>query len=159
MVPPCGETAGDLIPREPGKLSRRMQAALVVESDPAQLRFLRQKLRILLKKEGVPEKDCQEVLVAVGEGCTNAIRHAYSGESGHPIRVTVARRGEKLILKIRDFGRKINLAKIKTPELPPKKGGGLGVYFMKKFMDEMAYRTGHRQGNELILVKRVGGTA
>lgn len=131
-----------------------MQTVLVVESDPAQLRTLRQKLRVLLEKAGVSEKDCQEVLVAVGEGCTNAILHSYSGEPGHPIRVTVAQRREKLIFKIRDFGRKIDFAKVKTPELPPKKGGGLGVHLMRTLMDGMTYRTGHRRGNELILVKR-----
>lgn len=131
-----------------------MQTVLVVESDPAQLRGLRQKLRILLEKAGLPEKSRQEALVAVGEGCTNAIRHAYSGEPGHKIRVTVEEKGGRIVFKIRDFGRKIDLSRVKTPELPPRRGGGLGVYLMKTMMDEIEYNTGHRRGNELILVKR-----
>lgn len=134
-----------------------MQTVLVVESDPAQLRGLRQKLRILLEKAGLSEKARQEVLVAVGEGCTNAIRHAYSGKPGRLIRVTVTPGREKLVFRIRDFGRKIDLSKVKPPELPPRKGGGLGVYFMRTLMDGMAYNTKHRRGNELILVKRIGG--
>lgn len=131
-----------------------MQTVLVVESDPAQLRALRQKLKPLLEKAGLSEKNRQEVLVAVGEGCTNAIRHSYSGEPGHKIRVTVEEKGGELVFKIRDFGRKIDLSKVKTPELPPKRGGGLGVHLMKTMMDGMEYNTGHRRGNELILVKR-----
>ncbi len=131
-----------------------MQSVLVLQSDPAQLRGFRQRLRALLVKAGLPEKSRQEVLVAVGEGCTNAIRHAYSGKPGRRIRVTVVQRAGKLVIKIRDFGRKIDLSRLQTPELPPKKGGGLGVHLMRTLMDEMGYNTGHRRGNELILVKR-----
>lgn len=131
-----------------------MQTVLIVKSDPAELRGLRQKLRILLEKAGLPEKSREEVLVAVGEGCTNAIRHAYSSEPGHKIRVTVEEKGGELLFRIRDYGRKIDLSKVKTPELPPQSGGGLGIHLMKTMMDEMAYNTGHRRGNELILAKR-----
>ena len=124
-----------------------------VESDPAQLLPLRRKLKPLLKKAGLSEKSREETLVAVGEACTNSIRHAYSGEPGREIRVTVEESRKKLVFKIRDYGRKIDLSKVKTPKLPPRKAGGLGIYLMKRMMDAVEYRAGHRQGNELMLTK------
>jgi len=133
-----------------------MQKVLVFDSDPRALKPLREKLKPFLDQAGLSEKGREEVLVAVGEACTNAIRHSYLGEKGHKIRVTLHDQREKLVLKIRDYGRKIDLSRVKAPELPPKKAGGLGIYFMKTIMDEMEYNTRHRQGNELILTKYKG---
>ena len=52
-----------------------------------------------------------------------------------------------------DFGEKIDLGKIPVPKLPPDKGGGLGIHFMKTMMDEFEFKTSHRDGNELVMAK------
>ena len=54
--------------------------------------------------------------------------------------------------------RESRAAKFVSPsKTAPKKGGGLGVYFMKAMMDGVEYNTAHRRGNELILTKNKKG--
>ncbi len=125
----------------------------LLESDPAQLKPLRDRLKEFLKGSSLPHRSESAILVAVGEGATNAIRHAYQGEKGRTVRITLEDHKDKLVFRIRDYGRKIDLQKVQMPELPPKKGGGLGLYFMETMMDQVQYNTGHRRGNELILTK------
>lgn len=125
----------------------------MITSESRNLTRLRERLKPLFKKAGFSHEVEEKILVAVGEGCTNAIRHAYQEETKGKIRVTFQDEKDKAIFRIRDYGRKIDLAKVKTPELPPKKGGGLGIYFMKTLMDGVEYNTSHPVGNELILTK------
>ncbi len=129
------------------------QKTFVIQSDPKNLKTLRKELTGFLKKIHLPVKIQKEILIAIGEACTNSIRHSYRGDSRKKIRVTVKNLDEKIVFKIRDYGRKINLSKVKTPELPPQTPGGLGIHLMKTIMDELKYNTGHAEGNELILAK------
>jgi serine/threonine-protein kinase RsbW len=56
-------------------------------------------------------------------------------------------------IKIRDFGKKVDPRKIKSRPLNEIRPGGLGVFFIKRIMDEVVYDTSHRVGTELKLVK------
>lgn len=125
----------------------------MLESDPAQLKRFRSQLKQFLARRSLPAPVQDAVLLAAGEACTNAIRHAYGGKKGQPIRFSLEDKKGRLVLRIRDYGRKIDPRKIKTPELPPQRGGGLGLYFMETVMDKVQYNTRHRRGNELILTK------
>ena len=130
-----------------------MKKVFTLESDPSKLESLRGQLKDFLDQTGFPPPIRDKILVCVGEACTNSIRHSYQGQTGQKIEVTAEDFEDRLTLRIRDFGQKIDLAKVKTPKLPPTKPGGLGVYFMKTIMDKMEYNTGHSEGNELILTK------
>ena len=125
----------------------------VIPSESKYLKPLRAKLLQSLKRMRHPLKGRDAILVAVTEACTNSIRHAYSGENNRKIRVTVEDSKLRTVFRIRDYGRKIDLAKIKPPELPPTKPHGLGIHFIKTMMDEVKYNTAHRRGNELVLIK------
>jgi anti-sigma regulatory factor (Ser/Thr protein kinase) len=126
---------------------------VIVQSDPKELGSLRRHVHSFLKQTPFSKEERDRIMTAVGEGCTNAIRHAYDGETRHKVRLTMENHPAKLVFKIRDYGKKFDPKKIKTPELPPQKPHGLGIHFMRTFMDELAYDTSHKKGNELILVK------
>ncbi|MFA6599784.1 MAG: ATP-binding protein [Candidatus Omnitrophota bacterium] len=126
-----------------------------IQSHPENLKALRDQVRPYLAETRLPEDQAAAVLIALGEACTNAMRHAYGNAPDKPVRVTLEIEPDKVVLRIRDFGKKIVLADIPAPRLPPDKGGGLGIYFMKTMMDDVHYNTGHPEGNELILTKRV----
>ncbi len=128
----------------------------VLKSDSSELKPLREGLRARLASAGFDEKTLESLLIAVCEAVTNAIRHSYHNEPGREIRVTFEDLGDKVSLKVRDFGHKIKVQEIKEPTLPPVKGGGLGIYFMKTIMDELEYNTDHPEGNELIMAKHKG---
>ncbi len=128
-----------------------------IESDSDQLKPLRDKLRGLLNQAGFPEKTAESILIALCEGVTNAIRHSYLGQPGKKILISYEEFPDKVTLKIRDFGVKFDPKSVPEPVIPPVKGGGLGVYFMKTIMDELEYNTAHTEGNELILSKKKEG--
>ena len=130
-----------------------MTKTFVIKSESKYLKPLRNKLKRFFENTGFSPKDCASFLVAVGEACTNSIRHAYQCERGHKIRITIRDKKEKIVFRIRDYGRKIDLSKVKTPKLPPRKPHGLGIYLLKTIMDKLKYNTTRVRGNELILIK------
>ena len=126
---------------------------VTLDSDPARLQAALKELTPFLQKTGFPEKIFQSILVVLGEAVTNATRHSYGCEKGRPIEITLEDSPEKLVFRIRDYGKKINLGAVKEPTLPPVQGGGLGIYFMKTIMDDLQYNTAHAEGNEVIMTK------
>ena len=129
---------------------------LTIDSDPCHLQAALKELTPFLAKTGFSDKTVQSLLVALGEAATNASRHSYGCEKGRPIEITLEDSSEKLVIRIRDFGTKIDLRAVKEPVIPPVKGGGLGIYFMKTIMDDLKYNTAHPKGNELIMTKYKG---
>ena len=130
-----------------------IRKVFVIKSESRYLKPLRNKLNQFLKRIGFTKRDRQMLLIAVGEVCTNAIRHAYRGERGRKIRVSVIDSDRKTVFRIRDYGHKIKLSKVKTPKLPPTKPHGLGIYLVKTIADELKYNNRHARGNEFILTK------
>src|SRR5688572_17466554 len=121
--------------------------SFILKSDPSQLRPMREDLGRFLAASGLSEEDQSKIQVVLGEACTNAIRHSYNGETNHEIKLEASDLTDKITFKIRDWGKKIDLSKIKPPCLPPETSGGLGVYFMQTLMDEIYYETKHAEGN------------
>ena len=130
-----------------------IRKAFVIKSESKYLKPLRNKLNLFLRQIGFSPKERAFCLIAVGEACTNSIRHAYQGEPGHLIRLAVQADKEKVIFKVRDYGQKIVLSQVKTPKLPPSKPHGLGIYLLKTIVDQVKYNTNHVRGNELIFTK------
>lgn len=105
-----------------------------------------------------------EVEVCAVEAVTNAIRHAYRGESGHEVSVTLMIRAGKLEVDVSDTGtpmpehqqsRLVEGSRIlefdpDETELLPE--GGMGLQIMHELMDEVSYR---REGdvNSLQLIR------
>jgi len=113
------------------------------------------------RREGLGEEETAAVHLAVDEACTNIINYSYSaGETG-TIEVEHSPDPGSFTVIIRDHGRPFD------PTLSPAPGleadisrrpvGGLGIFLMKKSLDELRYR---RRGgrNELTLVKNLTGT-
>ncbi|MBU3759723.1 MAG: ATP-binding protein [Candidatus Omnitrophica bacterium] len=132
-------------------MNEKKQFDLLCESG-AISRF-RTALKELLIRSELDEKKLHEVTLAVDEALANVARHGYKGEAGR-IQVEVADCEDRIEILIRDFGKFFDPTSIPSPELPPSKPGGLGIYFMKTVMDGVVYRRGKKNANELILVKR-----
>lgn len=116
------------------------------------LASFRKELGELLVLSGLDEKKKHEVTLAVDEAMANVIRHGYQGSCG-PIEIFFRNYADRIEVLIRDFGKCFDPTQIPAPELPPKKPGGLGVYFIRTVMDKVQYCVGHNQSNELLLTK------
>ena len=105
---------------------------------------------------GYDAKDGLKVALSVDEACTNIIKHAYHNSSDGIIKIVVDNNKKKFIVKITDNGSHFDPNGVPEPNIPErqkdKKGGGLGMFLMKKLMDEVRYKS-NGKSNQLILVK------
>ena len=102
------------------------------------------------------EDDAQKVVLAVQEGCANVIRHCYKDQTDKRIDLVISFGKDRIEIRIDDYGKWVDPAKIKSRELDDVKPGGLGVHLMNSVMDQVAYKKNEWGGTSLIMIKRVG---
>lgn len=90
-------------------------------------------------------KDVYAVQLSVDEACTNIIEHAYTNQNDGVIviRCMLSKTEGKIVVNITDWGAPFDPTTLPKPDtqssLPERKEGGLGIFFMRKFMDEISY--------------------
>lgn len=106
---------------------------------------------------GFKEMDVYAIQTAVDEACSNIIDHAYRGEEIGDIQVScgMTHAGFKVVLH--DHGQPFSPETIPDPDLASgleeRKIRGLGLYFIRKLMDEVDFQFSHDHGNTLTMVK------
>ena len=118
------------------------------------------------KECGLEDAGIFDVQLAVDEACSNIIEHAYGGECQEDIECTCEIVNEELKVVLEDCGRPFNPLDVPNPNvdasLNDRKGGGLGLYFMRQLMDEVSFqfipaKMNHSGRNVLTMVKRAKG--
>ncbi|MEJ2636280.1 MAG: SpoIIE family protein phosphatase [Calditrichia bacterium] len=126
---------------------------------PAQMSYLRQ-IRDFIdqigKKHHFNQKIINSFKLVVDEACTNIIRHGYRDIKNGQIIVRAIVRRLSLTIVIIDYGKSFDPRQVKNPDLNKYvsigKKGGLGIFMMRKLMDDIKYNVTSR-GNELRLTK------
>jgi serine/threonine-protein kinase RsbW len=117
---------------------------------------------------GLNPKAVYAVQMAVDEGFTNIIEHAYGGECREEIRCTCEINQDKLTIVLQDCGQPFNPEAVPAPDLEAslqeRKAGGLGLFFMRQLMDEVSFTFAvddDKEGgcNVLTMVKRKEGNS
>ena len=131
---------------------------LVILSNPANLAQVRVSVESIGKQAGFDKKDCDAMALAVDEALTNVIRHAYGGSLDKKIEIGIEELNEEndrqgFMICIRDFGKTVDVSKIKGRELTDVRPGGLGVHIMRQIMDEVIYETPEGGGTRLRMTK------
>ena len=106
---------------------------------------------------GLDESAVFHCQIAVDEACTNIIEHGYEGEDKGQIEVVCQSDPGALTIELRDQAKPFDASQVAEPKLnlsiEDTAIGGLGVYFMKKMMDEVSF-TNKDGTNSLMMVKR-----
>jgi anti-sigma regulatory factor (Ser/Thr protein kinase) len=106
---------------------------------------------------GMNASDSYKVQLAVDEACSNIIEHACDGECGEDIEITSTALDDRLTVMIRDHGEPFDPDTVPMPDLDAdlkdRPIGGLGIFLMKRLMDEIRYEILGGAGNVLTLVK------
>ena len=111
---------------------------------------------------GLDEDDVFHVQMAVDEACSNVVEHAYGPNRVGEIVISCRVDGNgDLRVDIYDHGRPFNPEEVPEPllgaemmDLDEMKVGGLGLFFMRKLMDEVTFHFDEGVGNHLTMVKR-----
>lgn len=106
---------------------------------------------------GMDDSDTYAVELSVDEACTNIIEHAYAETGDGDIEITCNSLEKALTIIIRDHGKPFDPSKVAAPnidaDLQSRSVGGLGVFLIKKLMDEVLFEPLGTSGNVLTLVK------
>ena len=111
------------------------------------------------REAGFNAKDIYSIQLAADEAASNVIEHAYEGQPDSQFDISCEFRTDRLIITLLDHGKTFDPSKVEEPDLKAdlldRKIGGLGIYLMRKLMDDVRYES-TQSGNLLTLVKRKG---
>ncbi len=107
---------------------------------------------------GLNEDEVYAVQLAVDEATTNIIEHGYGQECPSRIDITCEPMDDGIKVVIYDDAAPFDPSSIPEPEinvsLEDVKPRGLGIFFMRKMMDEVHYESSPDKGNTLTMIKR-----
>jgi serine/threonine-protein kinase RsbW len=107
---------------------------------------------------GLDDRATYAIQMAVDEACSNIIEHAYEGQGAGDIRCTYEITPGSLTVTLCDNGERFDPTHASEPdlgaELKDRTRGGLGIYFIRKLVDQVEYKYSPDCGNTLKLVKR-----
>ena len=101
------------------------------------------------------------------EASTNIIEHAYGQEGAGNIVISYAIAEDEFTIVLRDNGQACDPANVPPPPAISRESipldelanqmriGGLGLHFIRNLMDEVTYSSDNRQGNRLVMVKKL----
>ncbi len=129
---------------------------LSVKSSTDNLYVIRDFIKNTALSLGYSNAAIGNIILAVDEACTNIIKHAYKYSPTGDIQIELNRIANKFIITILDSGIEFDPNLIPEPDIKEyykqRRIGGLGMYLMKKMMDEVVY-TKNKNKNQVKMVK------
>jgi anti-sigma regulatory factor (Ser/Thr protein kinase) len=116
---------------------------------------------------GFSPKAVYQVQMAVDEAFSNIVEHGYEGGSADQVQCSCLFTGAALVVELLDQGAPFTLDPIPEPNidvpLDEREIGGLGLYFMRKLMDEVHFlvlpgNQGQPRSNLVKMVKYTEST-
>jgi serine/threonine-protein kinase RsbW len=115
-------------------------------------------VRSQAQQTGLDEKAVYQVEMAVDEACSNIIEHAYGAEDKGDISITCRATEEGIKIILCDTGKPFDPDSIGSPDLSTgleeRESHGLGMFFIREWMDKVDYENKPGVGNILTLFKR-----
>lgn len=107
---------------------------------------------------GFSDKDVYNIQLATDEAASNIIEHAYEKISDGILELSCGMQDDALTIILIDRGESFDPSEIPLPDLKAdlsdRKIGGLGIFLMRKLMDEVHYEPKPDKSNVLTMIKR-----
>lgn len=107
---------------------------------------------------GFSDKDVYNIQLATDEAASNIIEHAYEKIPTGILELSCGMRDDLITIILIDHGESFDPSEIPLPDLKAdlsdRKIGGLGIFLMRKLMDEVHYEANSARGNILTMKKR-----
>lgn len=118
---------------------------LVIDSRLENVRLLGLAVQAFCVYLNFDETEAFQTQLALVEGVTNIIRHAYDGQPGREVEVTITLYPQCLSFQIIDTGQPLPALNLKALEFDPSDvshlpEGGMGMVIMHHVMDRVEYR-------------------
>lgn len=110
------------------------------------------------KALGIESDILPKLQLAVDEASTNIILHGYHNQGQGRLEIELEQVKDDLVIRLRDEAAPFDPTGVPSPDinlpLSQRKPGGMGIYLIRRCMDEMTHQLTSSGGNELILIKR-----
>ncbi len=129
---------------------------LELRSDPRLLGTIRCLVRGWVEASGIVAEVADEVVLAIDEACSNAIRHSYQGRCDETVELTLRSDPEYLEFEVCDRGvpcrpEHVERRPLKAPDSDDVRPGGLGVQLMYEVFDEVRFSPAEGGGNCAVM--------
>lgn len=107
---------------------------------------------------GFSDKDVYNIQLATDEAASNIIEHAYEKISDGILELSCGMQDDAIKITLIDRGESFDPSEVPLPDLKAdlsdRKIGGLGIFLMRKLMDEVHYEPKSDKSNVLTMIKR-----
>jgi serine/threonine-protein kinase RsbW len=129
-------------------MGMKVQLSLSLPRDRSTVPLTRRVLDAALAVFSV-SKDCRDdISLAIGEACANAVEHAETGADYH---VTVTIADDRCVIDVVDEG--AGLVATETPEVGPYDEAGRGLRIIRALADAVELRRDQHRGAGLRIIK------
>src|SRR5215469_16253248 len=124
-----------------------MTAPITLRNEKSEAIRLAEFARGLARENGLPDGERARLLIILEELFTNAVAYGYAPGAIGGITVTLQRERCRLVIDFVDDGQPFDPLAFPEPDLDvPKEEraiGGLGIHFVRSFVDEARYNWEH----------------
>ncbi len=107
-------------------------------------------------QQELDENFADKIVSAVGEAFNNIVLHAYAGSHRGKVDIEIEIQSDAVTVRLSDTGKGFEPMDEPDPELDSLPESQLGLYIMKKFVDDLTYREGiPPMPNVMTLTKRL----
>jgi anti-sigma regulatory factor (Ser/Thr protein kinase) len=119
---------------------------------------IREFVGAIAREGGFGDKDVYNIQLATDEAASNIIEHAYEKITDGVLELSCGVRDNLITIVLVDHGESFDPSEIPLPDLKAdlseRKIGGLGIFLMRKLMDEVHYEANRDKSNVLTMTKR-----
>jgi anti-sigma regulatory factor (Ser/Thr protein kinase) len=119
---------------------------------------IREFVGAIARKEGFSDKDVYNIQLATDEAASNIIEHAYENQPNGTLQLSCGVKAGVMTIILVDHGESFDPSEVPLPDLEAdlsdRKIGGLGIFLMRKLMDEVRYEPRPDKSNVLTMTKR-----
>jgi serine/threonine-protein kinase RsbW len=112
----------------------------------------------IARQGGFSDKDVYNIQLATDEAASNMIEHSYENMPDGVIDLSCGMEADQIRIVLIDYGEPFDPSAIPLPDLKAdlsdRKIGGLGIFLMRKLMDEVHYEPKPDKSNVLTMIKR-----
>jgi len=134
---------------------------LEIPASVERLEPLEERVARLLRARGVGEDDAYVACAALHEALLNAVVHGCGCDPNCRVALALGLAADRLTLLVFDPGPGFEPRQLPDPLADENlaRGGGRGVFFMRRLADGVSFRFPRRGGTAVRLVKRLGEAA
>jgi serine/threonine-protein kinase RsbW len=130
-------------------------AAYRLPGEAASVPLIRNYVGAVAREMGFSEARVRDILIAVSEAATNALKHGSPQGEADEIAVRCHLEADQLVIEVMDRGTGFDPLSVPVPIAEQMREGGMGIFFMRTLMDEVSFDCGSG-GTTVRLVKGRG---